>query len=96
MSKRLPIQPGQTIGLKLTPEEREAVLEITGLDTDLETRIRRTSLAQQNVEFTLEELNLLAGCVAGEISHTKDRRLQKKLDRVSERIKGLLDVFEEK
>lgn len=66
-----------------------------GLDTELEDRIRQTSPAQQNVEFTLDELALLDGCVAGEISHTKDRRLQKKLDRVSERIRGLLGMFEE-
>ena len=48
--KRIRIQPSQRVDPKLTPEEREAVLEIVGLDSELEDRIRRTSPNEQNLE----------------------------------------------
>ena len=44
MERRIRIQHGQKVGLKFTPEEREAVLEIIGVDDELEDCIRRASL----------------------------------------------------
>jgi hypothetical protein len=43
-----------------------------------------------------DDLEELAGALASEANLTKDRRLEKKLDRINERITGLLEPFERK
>jgi len=96
MAKKIKIQPGHTIALKLTPDERELLLEkLIFVDDELERKLRLVIAGSQEVQLTIEDLEDLAGCVAAEANHTKDRKLGKKLDRVFERIEGLLDLFEE-
>lgn len=96
MAKEIKIQHGQMIALKLTPEERELLLDkLIFVDDELEGQLRLVIAGSQEVQLTLEDLEDLAGCVAAEANHTKDRKLGKKLDRVFERIEGLLELFEE-
>lgn len=65
------------------------------LGDDLHETIQKAPVSDQNVMFTLAELSLLSKTVAAAINHTKDRRLQKKLDRIIERIGRLVQTFEE-
>jgi len=96
MSNKIKLQSGQTVSLKLTPEERELLLEnLIFDDADLEPKIRLVVAGSQEIQLTLAELKNLEGCVAAVANHTKDRRLEKKLYRIGDRIKGLLELFEE-
>ena len=45
--------------------------------------------------LTLDELDLLAGYVAAEANHTEDKRRERKLDRIHDRICQVEDTFEE-
>jgi len=96
MAKRISIKPGEPVGLKLTPEERNLLLEsVVILDEELEGKLRLVVAGEHQVQLTLDELEDLAGCIAAEANHTKDRKLGKKLDRIFQRIERLEDMFEE-
>jgi hypothetical protein len=43
--------------------------------------------------FTLDDLDELAGFVAAEANHAKDKKLQEELDRLYERIQDTLDGY---
>jgi hypothetical protein len=90
---RIRIAPGQRIGLDLTPDERQLLLDMTWLDEDLAARIRSTLAGEPNVMLSLNDLDLLDGDIAAEANHTTDMSLQKKLDAVSARIDLRLRLF---
>jgi hypothetical protein len=92
MANKIKIKPGQTVTLKLTLDERELLLE--NLSFEDET-VRLMLEGSQEVQLTLKELRDLGGSVAKAFHNTKDRKVQKKLDRISHRIEGLLELFEE-
>ncbi|MGB2821999.1 MAG: hypothetical protein WBF17_13530 [Phycisphaerae bacterium] len=96
MAKKIKIKPGETVGLKLVPKERQMLLDsLIFTSRGLEDRLRLTTAGDQQVQLTLDDLDELAGCVAAEANHAKHRKLQRKLDRIFERIEGLLEMFEE-
>ena len=96
MANKIKIQHGQTVALKLIPEERAILLEnLIFVDDELEQRLRLVVAGAQEVQLNLEDLEDLAGCVAAEANHTKDKRLEKQLDRIWERVEGLLELFED-
>jgi hypothetical protein len=91
MTPRKKIKPGDKIGLKLTAEERLVLLdELNCLPSELERIIRRTPAAKP-VLLTLDNLDELDGYVAAEANHAKDKKLQKQLDNIFEKIQKLLD-----
>ncbi len=45
------------------------------------------------VHFSLDELDELAGYVAAEANHAKDKKLQKEWDRLFARIEDLLESY---
>ena len=95
MVKKIRIEAKETVGLKLTPEERQMLLtSLIFTSKQLENRLRLTIVGQQQVQLTLDDLDELAGCVAAEANHTKDRRLQRKLDRIFDRVERLMQMFE--
>jgi hypothetical protein len=96
MANTIKIKPGQPVALKLTAEERQLLLDtLIFVDNELEQKLRLVVAGAQAVQLTLDDLEDLAGCVAAEANHTKDKRLEKKLDRIFERVEGLLQLFEE-
>ena len=96
MARKIRIKPGATVGLKLTPEERQTLLDsLIFTSKELEDRLRLTVAGQQQAQLTLDDLDELAGCVAAEANHTRDRKLRRKLDRIFERIERLMEMFEE-
>ncbi|MCY2926832.1 MAG: hypothetical protein NT031_15630 [Planctomycetota bacterium] len=95
MAAKIRIRFGQPVGLHLTVEDRQALLEMGVLEGKLHETIQQASAADQNLMFTLAELSLLSRHVAAGIGRTKDRRLCKKLDRIIDRIGRLTQTFEE-
>lgn len=83
-----------TIGLELTPRERELLLNLFTLDEELEQQIRRVSTSK-SLMLTLDELEELAGCIAAEANHTKNKKRQKILDGFYKKIEDLLSQHQE-
>ena len=92
MSYRIHVQPDEQIELDLTEAERTALERVASLDTDLESAVRRTPPGEP-VCLTLEEFDELAGWVAAEANHTKDKKLGKTLDGVFKKIDQLLATY---
>jgi hypothetical protein len=92
MSDRIHVQPDEQIELDLTEAERTALERVASLDTYLESAVRRTP-PDEPVCLTLEELDELAGWVAAEANHTKDKKLGKTLDGVFKKIDQLLATY---
>ena len=87
MWKKL-VKPNEKIGLKLTAAERELVLEsVMCLDGDYEEVLRKTPTGKP-VMMTLDEFEDFGGYIAFEANHTDDKKLQKKLDAIFQKIQA--------
>jgi hypothetical protein len=90
MNEPIRIRPGAKVSLELTEEERTRILEDIGyLDPKVEATLRKTP-AGQPIKMTLDELDELAGCVAAEANHTKNRKLGKILDGIFAKVDHLV------
>jgi hypothetical protein len=93
MPTRKQIQPGETVPFKLTATERKLVLEdIMCLDEDYEQIIRETPTGKP-VMMTLDELDDFGGYIAAETNHCDDKKKEKKLDTVFEKIQSVMDRY---
>jgi hypothetical protein len=88
------IRPDDRVSLELSDRERELLLKAFDHE-ELTSRVRGLPQPDESPTdtFTLDELDELAGHVAAEANHTKDRKLGKELKRLFERIATRLDSF---
>ena len=86
MAKKKQIKPGDTLTLKLTEEQADLIVEHTLIDDDLLAIIHHSKLCDGvvSVRCTLNDLGELAGYIAAESNNTKDKKLQKQFDAISE------------
>ncbi len=93
MATRKQIQPGETVPLKLTATERKLVLEdLMCLDEDYEQIIQGTPSGKP-VMMTLDDLDDFGGYIAAEANHCEDKKKEKKLDTVFEKIQSVMDRY---
>ena len=89
------IQPDGKVPLKLTATERKLVLDdLMIMDQGNEQAIRDTPTGKP-VMMTLGDLDVFIGYIVAEANHTEDKRLERKLDRIYDKVQGLLDKFTE-
>ena len=80
------MKPGEKLGLKLTPAERMLLLNaMHGLTEEIRDVMRATPTTQP-VMLTLDDLDHFEGHIAAEANHTKDKKLRRRLDAISEKI----------
>ncbi len=79
--------------LKLNQEEIKLLRDSIVLNFDIEQRLRCTIAGKREFAFTYEELQELAGYLAGEANHTEDRDRQDMLDCLCDRIECRLAEF---
>ncbi len=84
---------GNQIKLKLNQEEIELLRNSIVLDFDIEEKLRCTIAGKREFTFTHEELEELAGYVAGETNHAEGRGQQDMLDCLCDRIECCLAEF---
>ena len=84
---------GNKIKLKLNQKEIELLRNSIVLGFDMEEKLRCTIADKREFAFTYEELEELAGYVAGEANHAKDRGQQDMLDCLCDRIECCLAEF---
>ena len=89
------VAPGQEIPLELSDLERDLILEHTFADDELTGRLRILPApgAPPVYCFTLDDLEELAGYVAAEANHAKNKKLQKELDRLFARMETVLQSY---
>src|SRR6266481_3759829 len=93
MTTKKRIQPGEKVPLNLTAAERTLVLENVNCLDDEYTEAVRGVAPGQPVMLSLDELDDFGGYIAAEANHCKDKRLQKKLDAIFQKIQDLLDIY---
>jgi hypothetical protein len=89
------IKRGEKVGLELSPEERKLLLTgLVFLHREVEMAIRSAPPGGE-VMLTLSDLDDLAGHVAGEANHAKNKRTGDILGNIFDKIEGLLDLHVE-
>jgi hypothetical protein len=92
MAAKKLIRLGEKLPLNLTDAERTLVLEeVTFVDDEYLDAIRRAPPGQP-IMLTLDELDDFGGYIAADANHAKDKKLQKKLDAIFQKVHNLLNT----
>jgi len=85
------IQPGERVPVRLSPAQRDLILEHAFIDPELEQRLRVAEAEGASIiaRLTLDDIDELLGSVAAEANHSKDARLRKRLDTIYERLRDV-------
>ncbi len=85
------IQPGERVRVRLSPVQRDLILEHAFIDPELEQRLRVAEAEGPSIiaRLTLDDIDELLGSVAAEANHSKDARLRKRLDTIYERLRDV-------
>lgn len=92
MKKKIPC--GTKLPVKLTLCERDLILAETFCDTRL-LKIAVVTGKRVTVEWSLDDIEDIQGFVAAEANHTKNRKLQKELDKLSDKLQVYLDSYDD-
>jgi hypothetical protein len=89
------VRPDETIPLKLNARERQLIVEHSFADEDLTGRLRVVPKPNKPpvYRFTLDDWEDLAGYVAAEANHAKDKKLRKEWDRLYARLAAVLESY---
>src|SRR5438067_9727222 len=88
MARNKMIQPGETIGLELDADDRQAILTLKFARPKVRDRIRQTPESQE-IRLTFDQWDELAGRIDGEAHLTDDREL----DRLARKIDRLIETY---
>ena len=93
--ERKRIRPDEKIPLTLNDRERELILQHTFAGDELTARLRIVPQSGETAiyAFNLDDLDDLAGYVAAEANHAKDKKMQKWLQALHDRIATLLESY---
>lgn len=93
--ERIRIKPNETVPLELSDRQRELILTEAFVDDELTNRLRVVPKPGEPAVFryTLDDLDELAGYVAAEANHTKDRKLKKEWDQLFNQIQSTLERY---
>jgi hypothetical protein len=89
------IRPDEKVPVELNARERELILRHTFAEPELTDplRVLPTPGEPPVYHLTLDELDELAGSVAAEGNHAKDKKLQKEWDRLFARLTDGLEAY---
>ena len=81
------------IEIKITPEERDLILDLTFADEVLTDRLKIAEMRGKHLvaRNSISDLDDLIGFIAAEANHTEDKKLQKKLDRLIDKLERMLE-----
>ncbi len=89
------IRPDEKVLLGLNDREQELILRHSFAGEELMGRLRIVPRPGESpvYRFTLDDLDELAGYVAAEANHAKDKKVQKEWDRLYARIAAVLESY---
>jgi uncharacterized coiled-coil protein SlyX len=81
------------IEIGFTPEERDLILNQTFAGFDLTKRLQIAEIRGKQfiAKYSADDLEELIGYIAAEANHTDDKKIEKKLDRLYERLDQILE-----
>jgi len=81
------------IEINITPEERDLILDLTFADEVLTDRLKIAEMRGKYLvaRYSINELDDLIGFISAEANHTEDKKLQKKLDRLIDKLERMLE-----
>ena len=89
------IQPGEKVSLKLTATERKLILQdLMCLDRNSEQIVRSTPTGKP-VMMTLNDLDELGGYITAEANHCDDKNVQRRLDKLFDRLQEELESYDD-
>jgi hypothetical protein len=91
LMRRKRIKRGELVDVRLTPQERDLILERTLIDGEMEGRLRGATPRGSNlvVQLALDDVDDLAGHVAAKAYHCSEPRVRRVLDAVYDRLANL-------
>lgn len=86
------------VEIKFMPEERDFIIDHTFAGPDLTKRLQIAEVRGKHLitKYSTYDLEELIGYIAAEANHTDDKSIQKKLDRLYERLDRILEKELEK
>ncbi len=83
------------IEIKFTPQERDLIIDHTFTGPDL---IKRLQIAEIKggrliVKYSTNDLDELIGFIAAEANHTDDKKIEKKLDRLFDKLNSIFEKY---
>ncbi len=94
MKKRQKIPYGTKLPVILTLGEREVIRDQTFYDPDF-ARFAVVEGKAIRVDLSLDDIEEIQGYVAAEANHTKNKKLQKELDRLFGKLQVYLDTYDD-
>jgi hypothetical protein len=93
--QRIRIRPNETVPLELNARERELILSHTFADESLTNRLRVVPKKSERpvFRFTLDDLDELAGFIAAEANHARNKILREQLHQLCDRIEATLNKY---
>lgn len=92
--KQKKIPYGTKIPVALTLHERDIIRDETFCDPNF-ARLAVVEGKRIKVELSLDEIEEIQGYIAAAANHTKNKKLQKELDRLFEKFQVLLDTYDD-
>ncbi len=82
--------------IKFTPDERELIIDHTFAGPDLTKRLQIAEIKGTYLisKYSANDLEELIGYIAAEANHTDDKKLQKKLDKLFDKLSRVLEKYE--
>jgi hypothetical protein len=84
------------IEIKFTPQERDLILDHSFAGPDLTKRLQIAEIKGKHliVVYSIYDLDELIGFIAAEANHTDDKKIEKKLDKLFEKLSFILEKYE--
>jgi len=81
------------IEIKFTPQERALIIDHTFADPGLTKRLKIAEIKGKHIvaKYSIHDLDDLLGFIAAEANHTEDKQLEKKLDRLFEKLTRIFE-----
>jgi hypothetical protein len=89
------IKFGEKVPVRLSLRERDLIIDHAFLDPELADSIKIAQIRSGNItaKYSLDDIDLLLGCIAAESNHTKNKKLQKELDDLFDRLHALMGSY---
>jgi hypothetical protein len=83
----------EQIEIKFTEQEKELIIDHTFAGPDLTNKLKIAEIKGKHLiaKYTIYDLDELIGFIAAEANHTEDKKLEKKLDKLFERVSRILE-----
>jgi hypothetical protein len=83
------------IEIKFTTQERDLIIDHTFTGPNLTQRLQIAEIKGKYLitKYSMYDLDELVGFIAAEANHTDDKKIEKKLDRLFDKLNSILEKY---